>query len=103
MESDSVSYRLPGIRTFECVVGITGWPKSFPDNGVGKMEDLPENIQDGVYKAMELKSKQLNMPLAVVLLRIDEDHDVPKDAPGHFFLHIILSEVVTISTDTTRH
>lgn len=86
--------RLPGIRTFECVVGITGWPANFPDNGIGDMDDLPANIQDGVYKAMELKSKQLALPLAVVLVRVDEDHDVPKDRPGHYFLHVVLSEVV---------
>ncbi len=88
--------RLPGIRTFECVVGITGWPAKFPDNGIGTMDDLPANSQDGVYKAMELKSKQVSLPLAVVLVRVDEDHDVPKDTPGHFFLHIVLSEVVAV-------
>lgn len=95
--------RLPGdehgigrVRTFETIINIEGWPDTFDAHGEGKMDDLPASYQDAIYKAMELKSKQLNLPLAVVLVRVDEDHDVPKGTHGHFFLHIILSEVVAV-------
>lgn len=102
-EPDSVTYRLPGIRTFECIVPLTGWPKSFPEDGNGKMEDLPQNIQDGVYAAMERKSLEVGLALAVVMVRMDTDHDKTEGEPGHIFLHVILSEVVTINTQGTRH
>lgn len=100
---ESVSYRLPGIRTFEATIILSGWPSQFPENGVGKMDDLPANVQDAVYTAMELKSKQLSLPLSIVQVNMGEDADVPVGTLGHFFLHIILSEVVTIETKGTRH
>lgn len=95
-KSDEIGYRLPGIRTFETFIHIEGWPENFPPNGIGEIELLPASYQDAILKAMEAKSKQLALPLAVVLVRVDEDHDVPKGTHGHFFLHIILSEVVAV-------
>lgn len=96
MENDKPQMRYPGIRTFECVVPITGWPKNFPENGIGTMDDLPPNIQDGIMQAMERKSDETHLSLAVKLVRVDVDHDKAEDAPGRYFLHVILSEVVTV-------
>lgn len=96
MENDKPQMRYPGIRTFECVVPITGWPKNFPDNGIGSMDDLPPNLQDGIMQAMERKSVETGLPLMAKLVRVDVDHDKAEDAPGRYFLHVILSEVVAV-------
>lgn len=96
-------FRLPGIRTFESLMLLTGWPKTFPEDGNGKMEDLPQNIQDGVYAAMERMSTKVGLPLAIVAVRMDTDPDIPEGQDGHIFLHVIASEVVAINMRGTRH
>lgn len=103
MGSGKKTRRLPGIRTFEMVQYISGWPASFPDTGEGTMDDLPANLQDVIYKAMERKSLEVALPLAVVKVRCDVDLDKPEDAPDRVFLHVILSEVVAADIRATRH
>lgn len=78
-----------GIRTFEIVQYISG-PLE------GELSDWPANIQDAVYEALELKSKQEDLPLAIVASRCDIDHDAETEGRPHqkFFLHIVASEIV---------
>lgn len=76
-----------GIRTFEMTVSVT-----VPLEG--RIEDWPAKIQDGIYKALEAKSHEAQLPLAIVFSRCAEDHDVAKDVPGRYYLHVIASEVV---------
>lgn len=95
--------RAPQIRTFETFIILTGWPEAFDNQGNGKIEDLPARLQDEIHRAMERKSKELSLPLAVVMLRVDEDHDIPKETLGHYFLHVVLSEVVAVDMRGTRH
>lgn len=100
----------PQIRTFELLVQLTGWPKGFPDGGIGSMDDLPANLQDGVMNALEWKAEEVGLPLSVIQVRIDVDIDKPDDAPDRIFLHVIVSEVVQLRTvaemlppNDTRH
>lgn len=76
-----------GIRQFEIVVHVSGWLE-------GTLEDWPANIQDGVYKALEDKSKEVELPLAIVFSKCDHEPTLPDDHPQKFYLHIIASEVV---------
>ena len=76
-----------GMRQFEIVVHVSGWLE-------GSLSDWPANIQDGVYKALEDKSKEVELPLAIVFSKCDHDPDLPNDHPQKFWLHIVASEVV---------
>ena len=84
------------IRTFELVQYISGYIE-----GVEKMDDLPPQIQDAVMQALEVKSEEVGLPLAVVLVRCDKDLD-SEDEQRQFFLHIIASEVVAAAIPTGR-
>jgi len=81
-----------GIRTFEIVQYVTGFLE-------GSMDDWPAQIQDVVYKALERKSHEVELPLAIVHSRCDVDHDAV-DAQHKFYLHIIASEVVVADERT---
>lgn len=78
-----------GIRTFEILQYISA-PLE------GELADWPANIQDAVYAALERKSKDVELPLAIVASRCDIDHDAEAEGRPHqkFFLHIVASEVV---------
>lgn len=94
--TDKPEYRLPGIRTFELLLGLTGWPSTVTDNGMCKMDDLPANLQDAVLEGLERKSIAEGLPLAIVLVRVDIDHDKREDEPGYYYLHVVASEVVVV-------
>lgn len=76
-----------GIRQFELVVHVSGWLE-------GTLEDWPAQIQDIVYGAIERKSKEVELPLAIVFSKCDHDPDLPVGHPHKFWLHVIASEVV---------
>lgn len=75
-----------GIRTFEIVQYVTA-PLE------GGMDDWPSNIQDAVYKALEDKAAQVELPLVIIHSRCDIDWDAT-DPLRKFYLHIVASEVV---------
>ncbi len=87
--------RDPKIRTFEIVQYITG-PLE-----VENMSDLSQQMQDQIMAALDAKSKQVELPLAVVAVRCDFDPDVPDDSPRKFFLHVIASEIVITRANIT--
>lgn len=70
-----------GIRTFECIVNVSG-----PLDGT--LDDWPAKIQDGIYTAMERKAAEVKLPLAVVHSSCEHDVD------DGYYLRIILSEIV---------
>lgn len=75
-----------GLRTFEILQYVSGFVE-------GELKDWPANIQDVVYKALEDKSKEVELPLVVVASKCDHDPDEPN--PNlKFWLHIVASEVV---------
>lgn len=76
-----------GIRQFEIVVHVSGWLE-------GTLEDWPAQIQDVVYAALERKSKEVELPLAIVFSKCDHEPTLPDDHPQKFYMHIIASEVV---------
>ena len=82
-----------GIRTFEVVVNV-----SIPL--AGTIDDWPASIQDGILGALEAKAQEVQLPLVVVASRCDVDHDVPKGQPGHYYVHVIASEVVAADERT---
>lgn len=75
------------IRTFELVVNVSG-----------KLDvpfgDWPANIQDGIWKALEDIAHREQLPLKIVHAEYKVDHDVPEEAPGRHYLHVIASEIV---------
>ena len=79
-----------GVRLFEMVCDVTGYPGPV-------FEEWPANLQDLIYKAMEDKSREVGLPLALVLSRADKDPDT-----GKFFVHVVLSEVVAVDTRMTQ-
>lgn len=105
MDENKQVFRLPGIRTFEAVLPMTGWPTGIdvPPGTQIKMDDLPSNLQDKLYMAMERKSDEVRLALAIAHLRIDVDPDKKEGDAGYVYLHVILSEVVTMDKRSTRH
>lgn len=75
------------IATFEIVQWISA--------GINceKMEDLPNNMQDKIYAALEVKAQQMKMPLAIVSVRCGEETEPPDDQ-HRWYLHIVASEVI---------
>lgn len=70
-----------GIRVFTAIVNTTGpAPNDF--------RDWPAKMQDAVYAAMEAKSQQLQIPLALTDVEVDS---TPEDG---WFVRIHLSEIV---------
>jgi hypothetical protein len=82
-----VAGKSTGIRMFELDVSISG-PLDVP------FEDWPANVQDGILQALERKSKEVQLPLKIVHAKYMTDPDLPKDAPGYHYLHVVASEVV---------
>ena len=76
-----------GLKTFEMTVAISG-VLDVP------MEDWPANVQDKVHAAVEAVSEREQLPFAIVHARYGTDVDLPPFAPGHHYLHVIISEVV---------
>lgn len=74
------------IRTFEIVQYVTNFVE-------GSIDDWPANIQDAVYKALEQKAKQVELPLTIVASYCDIDYGDTQgqDRP---FLRIIASEII---------
>lgn len=83
------------IRTFEIVQYISG-----PVSCEG-MDDLPPNLQDAVYAALEKKSDEVELPLAIISVRCDKDLD-STDPTRVWFLHIVASEIVLGIDDSMR-
>lgn len=81
------SKKTTAIRTFEIVADVSGMLE-------GDINDWPANIQDVVFAALERKAQAEQLPLIIVASRCAEDPDVPAGTDGHFYLHIIASEVV---------
>lgn len=83
------------IRTFELLSYITAPPDtpSFPCTVL--LEDMPSNMRDAVFEAMERKSADVGLQLAIVHCVVDEDHEyVEGVTPSKWFMHIVLSEVI---------
>lgn len=77
-----------GIRTFQVLQYVTG---PLP----GGVDDWPANIQDVIYRALDIKSAQVELPLTVVHSFCDKDHDRDPAKEPVFFLCVIASEIVT--------
>lgn len=84
---------LPRVRTFEIVQYVTGYVEC------EKMEDLPNNIQDRIFAALEAKSKEVELPLQIVGVKCEIDVD-SEDETRKFFLHVIASEIVVADIRT---
>lgn len=82
-----------GVRTFDVIVHVTGWLE-------GTLNDWPAEIQDGVYAALERASKQVELPLAIVFSKCDQEPLLPVGHPEKFFLHIVASEIVMADART---
>ena len=76
-----------GLRVFDLIVYLTG----FLD---GEFDDWPAKIQDGVLQALQAKADEVELPLVIVNIRCDVDHDKPADDPHKFLIHAVASEVV---------
>lgn len=81
------------IKTYELTVAVTHFME-------GTLDDWPAVIQDGVYAALEALAYKEQIPLAIVASRCDTDPDVDKHLPGHFFIHVVASEVVVADERT---
>lgn len=82
------------IRTFEMTCSVTHYMEG------EKVTDFPNNIQDGLYEALERLAQQVQLPLAIVTCICRRDVDIPEDKPGAFFLHVLASEVVVADART---
>lgn len=84
-----------GIRTFELVQYISAPIEC------ETLADLPAQMQDAVLAALEAKSKEVELPLAIVAIGCDTDYGETKehDKP---FLRIVASEVVMADERTIR-
>lgn len=59
----------------------------------GKLEDWPAQIQDTIYKLVEAKSHELELPLAIVDSACNLDYgDKPED--DQWIIQVVVSEVV---------
>jgi len=84
-----------GIRTFELVQYISAPIEC------ETLADLPAQMQDAVLEALERKSKEVELPLALVGIVCDIDYgETPEqDRP---YLRIVASEVVMADERTVR-
>lgn len=84
-----------GIRTFELVQYISAPIEC------ETLTDLPAQMQDAVLAALEAKSKEVELPLAIVAIVCDVDYgDTPEDDKP--YLRIVASEVVMADERTVR-
>lgn len=58
-KGNTVKVKMKAPRQFEAVVHVSG-PLE------GGFDDWPANIQDGIYRALEKKSKEVKLPLIIV-------------------------------------
>lgn len=79
--------RTAQLRIFEISQVVSGFIKC------ETIDDLSSQMQDQIYAALEHKSREVELPLAIVLVRCDVDHDAT-DPRQKFFLHVVASEVV---------
>lgn len=75
------------IRTFELVQYTTA---PIPCE---TMDDLPNNLQDQVYEALERASKKIELPLCIVAVESSIDYGETEDEDRPY-LRVIASEVV---------
>lgn len=75
-----------GIRTYEVVQYVSG-PL------LGSMDDWPARIQDKLFAALEVKSRQEEKPLMVVHSYCEKDID-STDPKRQWYVHVIASEIV---------
>lgn len=75
-----------GIRTFEAVQYVSG-PLG------GTLEDWPAQIQDAIWKALDVASGNVQLPLTIVHALCDKDHDAT-DPNKTWYIHVVASEVV---------
>ena len=76
------------IRTFEITATLTGYMP-------GDINDWPSNIQDAIYAALEAKSKEVQLCLAIVGSQVKKDHgDKDDGSADRWYAHVIASEVV---------
>jgi len=80
------------IRTFELVQWLTG-----PLEG-DKFDDYPAIIQDKVLAALEKKSDEVGLPLAILGVRCEMDYEA-----NRWYLMIVASEVVVADSRTIDH
>lgn len=78
---------MTNIRIFEIFQSVTGYMD-------GALDDWPANIQDVIYKALEIKAKQERLPLAIVHSECKVDPDFPEGHPNRFYVHVVASEIV---------
>jgi len=74
------------IRTFEVVQYVTGY---LP----GEINDWPDKIQDIIYKALERKAHEVQLPLTIVCSYCDKDYG-DTEADDKYFVRIVASEIV---------
>lgn len=61
----------------------------------GKLNDWPDNVQEVVYKMVEAKSKQMELPLAVVDSACIIDYGEAEDgSEDRWMIQVVVSEVV---------
>lgn len=77
---------LSSIRTWESKVQVTGYLE-------GTIKDWPAQIQDGIYAAMEVKSQEVELPLALVHSSCECMYNDEGKVDG-YFIYIVLSEIV---------
>lgn len=76
------------IRTFEMVPTVSGYLE-------GELKDWPAEIQDIVYKALEVIAARVELPLAIIYSSCEVDHGEAMDgSDDRFYVHIIASEIV---------
>lgn len=78
-----------GIRTFTLMAEISA---PMP----GGLDDWPANIQDGIYAALEAKSKEVKLPLAIIKSWCDSDFD------GKWYAYCLASEIVAAPANARR-
>jgi len=86
MGQDNQVVTTPKIRTWECVVNMTGYLE-------GGIKDWPSHIQDRIFAALEVLAHQVELPLAIVDSYFDVDYgETPElDQP---YIRVIASEIV---------
>lgn len=88
-----IEINIPRVRTFEIVQYLNAPIEC------ETMDDLPANLQDAVFAALEAKAAQVELPLKIVLVRCDKDID-SLDPTRVWFLHIVASEIVAADIRT---
>lgn len=82
--------------------GIRTWELDVPVSGVLDVpfDDWPANIKETILEAVDALSEREELPLAIVHAKYMTDPDLQPFAPGHHYLHVIVSEIVTADERT---